>query len=186
MNSISPVQIALIVLIIAGVWALVELALTLKTSRKKINDISEDVEGTLDEIKPIISKLDGVVDELEPAAKELPVLMNKASIATDALTVDLLQVDNILTDVSSVTGTASGVTSSVSKATGAAVNAASSLIGKAAKSVENKLGLGFSEDAEVAALEESSEETSKEAESASEGADYYTYPSADEQTETTN
>ncbi len=181
MNSISPIQIGLIVLIIAGIWALVELALTLKTSRKKIDDVSKGVEDTLDEIKPIISKLDGVVDELEPAAKELPVLMGKASNAADALTVDLLQVDNILTDVSSVTGAASGVTSSVTKATGAAVSAASNFIGKAAKTVEDKLGLGGSQEPEVAALEESQQEPNDVVEVSSEGAGYFTYPSQDEQ-----
>ncbi len=177
MNSISPIQIALIVLIVAGVWALVELALTLKTSRKKINDVSQGVEETLDEIKPIISKLDGVVDELEPAAKELPILMEKASVATDALTVDLMQVDTILNDVSSVTGAASGVTNGVSKAAGTAVSAASSLIGKAAKTVENKLGLGA--DASVAALEEPVSQEAPVAEPQPQSTEYFTYPSED-------
>ncbi len=186
MDSISPLQIGLIILVVAGVWALVELALTLKTSRKKIKDVSEGVEETLDEIKPIISKLDGVVDELEPAAKELPVLLDKASTATDALTVDLLQVDTILNDVSSVTGAASGVTNSVTKAIGAAVNAASNLIGKVASAAESKLGLGSSDRPEIAPSAEDQVEEQPEEEVSSKGADYFTYPSSDEQTITSD
>ncbi len=182
MNSISPIQIGLIILIIAGIWALVELALILKSSRKKINDVAQSVEDTIDEIKPIISKIDGVVDEFEPAAKELPILMDKASNAADALTADLLQADKILSDVSTMTGAASGVTNTVTKATGAAVNAATNLIGKAAKTVENKFGLGSSTDEQKAVLEESTEvEPEEESEVSSEGADYFTYPSDDEQ-----
>ncbi len=187
MNSISPIQVGLIILIIAGIWALVELALILKTSREKINDVAQSVEETIDEIKPIVSKLDGVVDEFEPAAKELPILMEKASTAADALTVDLLQVDNILSDVSTMTGAASGVTNTVTKATGAAVNAATNLIGKAAKTVEDKFGLGAPEEDEKAVLEESTQtEPEQESGISTEGADYFTYPSDDEQDEESN
>ena len=59
-------QIALVVLAVAGVWAIVEVALTLRTTRKSITEITLSANNTIEQIQPVISKIDGMVDELDP------------------------------------------------------------------------------------------------------------------------
>lgn len=173
----NPIQIGLIVLIIVAIWAVIELALLFKNSRKKIDEVAQSAQDTIDEVKPILSKVDGIVDGVEPAAKELPGLMEKASTAADTLNTDLLQADKILNDVSVMTGAASGATTAVSKATGAAVNVATTLIGKAAKTVGDKF---LSKGTDQAVLEESAvAEPEPEQAAQNEGDEYFTYPSED-------
>ena len=70
--------IALIVLVLFGVWAVVEVALTMRSARKSIDKITTSASEVIEQAQPIVAKLDGVVDELEPAAKRLGPLMDEA------------------------------------------------------------------------------------------------------------
>ena len=120
--EMTPLNISLVVLVVAGVWALVELALTLRQGRKSVGEVCDTLNETIAEIKPVVQKLDGVADELAPATKELQPLLDKAGTAVDALTVDLVRVDDILSDVSSVTGAGANVTDAVTKVTASAAD----------------------------------------------------------------
>lgn len=65
----SPIQIALLLLAVAGVWAVVELALTLRKTRTVVDSLDKtvsDLNNTLAEAQPVVAKLDGAVDELTP------------------------------------------------------------------------------------------------------------------------
>ena len=167
----DKLDIALFVLIIAGIWALVELALTIKASRKTLNEVSKNVNDTIEEIQPIIEKVDGVVDEIQPASKQLDPLLMKANAAVDALTVDLAAVDNILSDVSTVTGTASGVTNSVAtgvtKAIESTANAAAGVFDKYTHKEDKK---------ELEAKEQQCLEGKKKEKKTASKRDYITYP----------
>lgn len=131
-SDLAPIDIALVVLALAGVWAIVEVALTLRGVRTSLNEVMSSVNQTITEIQPVINKLDGVVDELNPTMKQVQPLLEKAGTAVDALSLDLIRVEEILGDVSSVTGTATNVTGAVTKVTGSAADAAAGLIGKIA------------------------------------------------------
>ena len=66
----SPIQIALLLLAVAGVWAIVELALTLRKTRNVVDSLDKtvnDLNNTIAEAQPVVAKLDGAVDELTPA-----------------------------------------------------------------------------------------------------------------------
>ena len=66
----SPIQIALLLLAVAGVWAIVELALTLRKTRTVVDSLDKtvtDLNNTIAEAQPVVAKLDGAVDELTPA-----------------------------------------------------------------------------------------------------------------------
>ena len=130
MADLSPLTIALIALVIAGTWAIVELALTFRKTRKTIDELSGTVNDTLAEVRPVITKLDGMADELGPASKQIEPLLTKAQTSVDALSLDLLRVDGILGDVSTVTGTASNATNAVTNVVDSAANAATGLIGR--------------------------------------------------------
>lgn len=126
----EPMTIALIVLVIAGIWAVVELALTIRQTRKSVSELADSVNDTIGEVRPAIAKLDGAIDELQPAVKQIEPILEKASTTVDLINVDLVRVEGILSDVNTVTGTGARVTDAVS---GAVEHAASGVAGVAAK-----------------------------------------------------
>ena len=68
----SPIQIALLVLAIAGVWAVIELALTLRKTRYVVDSLDKtvsDLNNTIAEAQPVVAKLDGAVDIEVPLDK---------------------------------------------------------------------------------------------------------------------
>ena len=114
-------QIALVVLAVVGVWAVVEVALTLRTTRKSITEITLSANNTIEQIQPVISKIDGMVDELDPTIKQLPALMQKVDEAAENANTSLESLNVVLGDVATVSGAASAVTATVSKAASDAV-----------------------------------------------------------------
>lgn len=114
-------QIALVVLAVAGIWAIVEVALTLRTTRKSITEITLSANNTIEQIQPVISKIDGMVDELDPTIKQLPALMQKVDEAAENANTSLESLNVVLGDVATVSRAASAVTATVSKAASDAV-----------------------------------------------------------------
>lgn len=183
--EMTPLNISLVVLVVAGVWALVELALTLRQGRKSVGEVCDTLNETIAEIKPVVQKLDGVADELAPATKELQPLLDKAGTAVDALTVDLVRVDDILSDVSSVTGAGANVTDAVTKVTASAADGIAGVVGKLgvhAPKASRQAKLGHADPAAIPAGDETApqadEPAAKPAEHAG-GRSYFTYPDGD-------
>ena len=181
--NVSPLQVALIALIVAAIWAVVELALTLRTSRSKVEKLSEEMENTLQEVQPVVQKLDGIADEIGPAIKKAEPIMDQADLAMNVLTQDLNKVNSILGDVSQLTGIASGVSTQVTKTASAVGNAAhdfiSSLTRKGddtAKVLGNKT---------VASLESEEDKLEKERQELEDELNtkrqYFTYPDTTEE-----
>lgn len=141
----GPLDILLIVLAVAGIWAVAELALTLRRARGTVQSLDQTVEGVNDviaEARPVISKLDGMVDdvqplikhvdeavcdlkplmvkvdssleELQPALAQVEPLLAQGSIAVEALSADLLEVNAVLRDVGDVTSNMSTASDAVS------------------------------------------------------------------------
>lgn len=133
----NVLRIILEVLIAVTIWAVVELALTIRKARssvddisKQVGDIAESANATIEQVQPMLTKVDGMIDDLDPAIKQVPPLIEKANTAIDVVTVDLASVNDILVDVSEVTDTASNVTSTVSKAANSAVSGVAGVVGK--------------------------------------------------------
>ena len=111
----EPIQIVLIVLVAAGIWAVVELALTIRrapppsTLDKTMNEVNE----AIGEARPVIAKLDGVVDDCSPRCPRWS-LCSSRSVAIEALSADLIEINGVLRDVSQVTGTVSTASDAVS------------------------------------------------------------------------
>lgn len=109
-------QIALIVLAVAGVWALVELALILRRARSSVDALDqtlETVNATVAEARPVIAKLDDAIDDIQPALGQIEPLLKQGSIAVEALSADLIEVNGVLRDVSSVTESMSSASGAV-------------------------------------------------------------------------
>lgn len=144
LTQMDALHIALIVLVAVGIWAVVELAITLRKTRstvdnldketndliKEVSEVTTNANESIMQLQPIIQKVDGMVTDLEPAVKKVDPLLDKTSTAIDMVTVDLASVNDILVDVSSVTDTATNVTSTVSKAANSAVSGVAGVVGK--------------------------------------------------------
>lgn len=130
-------HIVLIVLVVAGIWAVVELALTIRKTRASVEDLTQQVSEisttanqTIEQVQPIITRVDSMVADLEPSVEQVQPMLDKITTAVDVATVDLASVNDILVDVSSVTDTATNVTSTVSKAANSAVSGVAGVVGK--------------------------------------------------------
>lgn len=129
----SPIQIALLVLAIAGVWAIVELALTLRKTRTVVDSLDKtvnDLNNTIAEAQPVVAKLDGAVDELTPALGQMEPLLKSSKTAVDALTSNLVEVEAVVRDISEVTGSMAEASNAVSSVTDSAAGAVQKLINK--------------------------------------------------------
>lgn len=180
MDSIQPMTIALIVLVIAGIWAVVELALTLRQTRKSVNELTDSVNDTIADIRPVVAKLDGVADELPAAAKQIEPILEKASTTVDLINVDLVRVEGILSDVNAVTGTGARASGAVSGAVERAASGVAGVVNKVAGAVTGKGETAANLEAgeTVAALDSAdAEPVAVEQVSGDEG--YFTYPATD-------
>lgn len=176
------IQIALIVLVIAAIWAVVELALTLRRTRGTVESLDKtvaDLNNTLAEAQPIVAKLDGAVDELQPALTKVEPLMSSAQQTVDALTSTIVEVESVVRDVSAVSGAAASAGNAVSSISDSASEAVQRLLGKnkAASAPERTL----LSDIDQGEPEESP--SSDVAETPSSTASYYTYASDDSSSE---
>lgn len=125
--------VALIVLVVVGIWAVVELALVLRRARGAVDTVErtvENVDEAVGEIRPVIAKLDSTLDDLSPAVAEVEPLIKQGNVALEALSADLIEVNGVLRDVSNVTGVASNVTEAVAGVGEAASGAVSRLLGR--------------------------------------------------------
>ena len=69
----SPIQMALLLLAIAGVWAIVELALTLRKTRTVVDSLDKtvtDLNNTIAEAQPVVAKLDAPLTSLRRACPD--------------------------------------------------------------------------------------------------------------------
>lgn len=136
----DPMHIVLIALVLAGAWAVVELALTLRRARGVVDAIDKTVEqvnSTIEEARPVVAKLDGAVDELQPAMAQIEPLLKQATVAVEALSADLIEVNGVLRDVSTVSGAASSASSAVTELADAASDKVQKLFGRGHKNSPN-------------------------------------------------
>lgn len=129
----SPIQIALLLLAVAGVWAVIELALTLRKTRDVVDSLDKtvnDLNNTIAEAQPVVAKLDGAVDELTPALAQVEPLLKSSKTAVDALTSNLVEVEAVVRDISEVTGSVAEASNAVSSVTDSAAGAVQKLFNK--------------------------------------------------------
>lgn len=149
----EPIQIVLIVLVAAGIWSVVELALTIRRARTTVDTLDKtmnEVNEAIGEARPVIAKLDGVVDDLQPALSQVEPLLKQGSVAIEALSADLIEINGVLRDVSQVTGTVSTASDAVSGIADAATEKVQRLLGKKHRTPSAKRALSESAEPKVA------------------------------------
>lgn len=110
MDSAFIQQVALpVVYVVVGValaWALVELIIFLRSTRKTVNALEE-------EIRPVISDVKEMTESLKPAVDKVDPLVERVSLAVDAANLEIMRLDGILENVDSLTGSASNAANAV-------------------------------------------------------------------------
>lgn len=186
----SPIQIALLLLAVAGVWAVIELALTLRKTRNVVDSLDKtvsDLNNTLAEAQPVVAKLDGAVDELTPALAQVEPLLKSSKTAVDALTSNLVEVEAVVRDISEVTGSVAEASNAVSSVTDSAAGAVQKLFNKVkapAADADRKLAAAEAEQpTERVLIGEAEDEAADGADAAqkpaAKPAQYYTYTPAE-------
>ena len=175
----EPLQIILIVLVVAGVWAVVELALALRRMRTTMDGIDKtmaevtdavvEAKETLAETRPVIAKLDGAIDDMQPALERVEPLLESAHIATNALSADLVEVEAVIRDVSAFTGAAANAGSAFTNAADTASEAVQRLLGRRKATPAPDTERALEDGANAADVEPSAEEAAPVA------SKYYTY-----------
>lgn len=129
----DPLQIVLIVVAIAAVWLLVELALLARRGRETVQNLDStvgEINETLAEAKPVIAKLDDALEELQPAVQRVEPLLVSANVAVDALSANLVEVEAVVRDVASFTDTAVSAKNAARDMADSASGAVQRLFGK--------------------------------------------------------
>ena len=121
-------RVALIVVAVAAIWLLIELAVTVRKARPAIQEATEAVtkakivvDDLAQQMQPVIEHADELIVGAQPLLGEAAPVLEKTTQAVDSLNADLVRVEAILADASSITGAASNVTVSASAAAGALV-----------------------------------------------------------------
>lgn len=109
-------MILLIVYIVVGValvWFVVELALTIRKARGTVDDMQKQLEPTLANVQEL-------TDDAKPIVERL-------SLTVDAVNLELLRVDDILQNVGGIAGTASKAVNTVDSVASAPLDIVNSL-----------------------------------------------------------
>lgn len=91
---------------IALVWFLVELVITLKKTRNKVNEIHTQITPTLENIESITTKIQPAIDKVDP-------LIERITLTIDAANLELMRADQILENFNSISENALNATAAV-------------------------------------------------------------------------
>lgn len=130
-------SVALVVLVVAGVWAIIEIALLMHASRKAVKQASESIaqsgakiEQVASQAVPLLEHADEAVQQAGSSIGDVRPLLDRVGTAVGTLNTDLEHVSNILGDASRITGAASNATTAVGGATSAVADKFRGLFGK--------------------------------------------------------
>ena len=172
----TVLTVALVVLVVALLWLVVEVALTVRRARpcvdsfKKAADELEPVivsaNEVVEQVKPVVAKLDATLEQAQPAVVQVEPVLRQTAGAIGALSDDLVRLDAILGDVSRATSAAGSAASAVNDAAGSIAHRAKSALGRRLGHRPEQLGDAVAPHADEAAAQKGPGEAS-----AAEGAD---------------
>lgn len=122
LNTITPILI--VIVLVAAIWAVVELAVTLRKARKTVETANQMVEKAdefatqaKEQLEPALARIDPILESVQPAAARLDPMVEHAQLTVDAANLEIMRLDQILEDVSHVTAVAGKAADSVDKVT---------------------------------------------------------------------
>lgn len=156
MDFAAIVDVALpVVYVLVGavlVWFVIELALTIRSTRSTIDDAHKELTPTLqnvekitaqveplvgnvntlvtEQVEPLLVKVNEMAEEAKPAAGRVDPLVERLSLTVDAANLELMRVDQILEDVTQITDSVSKAAGAVDTVTSAPIDLVNTLTGK--------------------------------------------------------
>lgn len=119
------------ILIVAGVcvaialaWLFIELVMTIRKARKKVEEIHE-------QLTPTIKNVEQITEKVQPALEKVDPLVERVSLTIDAANLELMRADQILENVNVIAEGAANATTAV----GNIASAPADLINKASKKI---------------------------------------------------
>lgn len=119
-------KVVLILLVMAGIWLLVELALTARKARPVLDTVQKAAE----EARPVVAQVAEVVELARPGVSQLDPVLVQTTQAIGALTGDLERLEGILDDVSRISRSAGNATVAVGDVAGTLASKARVLFAK--------------------------------------------------------
>lgn len=108
---------------VALVWFVVELALTFRKTRKTVAEVQEQLAPTLDHVEKITA-------QLEPVSAKVDPLVDRVSLTVDAANLEIMRVDQILEDVTQITDSVTKTMDAVDSVTSAPLDLVTSVTDK--------------------------------------------------------
>lgn len=119
------------------VWLVVEVVMTLRKARKTVDDVQEQITPVLEsvnrittDLEPTVKRIDEMTAQLEPAVAKVDPLVDRVTLTVDAANLEIMRVDQILEDVTQVTGALSNTVDAVDSVASAPLELVTSVTDK--------------------------------------------------------
>ncbi len=142
-NIILP--IVYIVVGCALIWFIVELALTIKRVRTTVVELKTDIDPAIADVKCILQEAKPVVEKIDP-------LVDRVTLTVDSANLEIMRLDDIMEDVSKITGGVSKAVGAVDTVTAAPLD----LVNSVTRKIKNKFKPKYASDESVELGEEKS------------------------------
>lgn len=128
---------------VALVWLVVELAVTMRRTRKTVVEVQKQVEPVIAsveritaELEPTVANVKAITAQLEPTVAKVDPLLDRVTLTVDAANLEIMRVDQILEDVTQITGSVSSTLDTVDAVTNAPLELVSSVTEKVRSTVK--------------------------------------------------
>jgi ABC-type transporter Mla subunit MlaD len=126
-----------IVYIVVGcalVWFLIELVITVRKTRKTVDDMQKQLTPAIESVQEISAevekKLPPILDNVNKISAGVDPLIDRVSLTVDAANLEIMRLDQILEDVSEITDTASKAVDTVDNVTSMPMDVVNNLASK--------------------------------------------------------
>jgi hypothetical protein len=114
-----------VVLLVVVVYAVIELARTLRWIRYTAEDLQPSIKQATEvreALEPTVKKANEILETLEPSMQRIDPLMERISLTVDAVNLEIMRADQILANLTDVTDVASNAAKAVNNITDTPLN----------------------------------------------------------------
>ncbi len=111
------------------IWLIIEVAITMRSTRKTMNDVKQQVNRVALDVNEIAG-------DIKPVLKKADPLMDRVAVTVDAVNLEVMRLDGILEDVSSITEKGARAANSIDDITSAPME----LVNSVADKVKRRFG----------------------------------------------
>ena len=99
----------LVLLIIAAIWFVIELARVVRRASKTLDEVNKSIE-------PLVSNVNVILENAQPVVAHCDPLVEHATLTVDALNLEIMRLDPVIEDLGDVTGSLTNAIDGISNA----------------------------------------------------------------------